>query len=83
VRKNDTFFVLDLGLDIVDGVAALDLESDGLAGQGFHEDLHLLCFVSLLPILAKPPIRAIVNHWLARRIFKIPINSCGNRRVVC
>jgi len=45
VRKNDTFFVLDLGLDIVDGVAALDLESDGLAGQGFHEDLHLLCFV--------------------------------------
>jgi hypothetical protein len=46
VRKNDTFFVLDLGLDIVDGVAALDLESDGLAGQGFHEDLHLLCFAS-------------------------------------
>jgi len=43
--RRDSFFVLDLGLDIVDGVAALDLESDGLAGQGFHEDLHLLCFV--------------------------------------
>ena len=38
--RRDSFFVLDLGLDIVDGVAALDLESDGLAGQGFHEDLH-------------------------------------------
>ena len=25
-----TFFVLDLSLDIVDGVAALDLESNGL-----------------------------------------------------
>jgi hypothetical protein len=36
--RRDSFFVLDLGLDIVDGVAALDLESDGLAGQGFHED---------------------------------------------
>jgi hypothetical protein len=36
-----TFLVLDLGLDIVDGVAALDLESDGLPRQRLHEDLHL------------------------------------------
>ena len=28
----DSFLVLDLGLDVVDGVGALDLESDGLAG---------------------------------------------------
>jgi hypothetical protein len=27
----DALLVLDLGLDIVDGIAALDLESDGLA----------------------------------------------------
>ena len=27
-----TFFVLDLRLDIVDGIAALDLESDGFPG---------------------------------------------------
>ena len=32
-----TFFVLDLGLDVVDGVAALDLERDGLARQGLNE----------------------------------------------
>ncbi|KAI5683104.1 hypothetical protein M9H77_04332 [Catharanthus roseus] len=31
--------------------------------------------ISLLPILAKPPIRAIVNHWLLRRILKIPIST--------
>jgi hypothetical protein len=31
---------LDLGLDIVDGVAALDLESDGLPRPRLHEDLH-------------------------------------------
>lgn len=37
---------LDLGLDVVDGVAALDLESDGLSGQSLHEDLHLLPFSS-------------------------------------
>uniref|UniRef100_A0A453L3E9 Uncharacterized protein n=1 Tax=Aegilops tauschii subsp. strangulata TaxID=200361 RepID=A0A453L3E9_AEGTS len=35
-----TFLVLDLGLDIVDGVAALDLEGDGLPGQGLDKDLH-------------------------------------------
>ena len=31
---------LDLGLDILDGVGGLDLEGDGLAGEGLHEDLH-------------------------------------------
>jgi hypothetical protein len=33
---------LDLGLDVVDGVAALNLESDSLSGQSFDEDLHLV-----------------------------------------
>lgn len=33
---------LDLGLDIIDGVTALDLESDCLSRQSFNEDLHLL-----------------------------------------
>jgi hypothetical protein len=33
---------LDLGLDVVDGVAALNLESDGLSSQSFDEDLHLV-----------------------------------------
>ena len=32
VARAFTFLVLDLGLDIVDGVAGLDLESDGLPG---------------------------------------------------
>jgi hypothetical protein len=40
-RRIHTFLVLDLGLDVVDGVAALDLEGDGLPRQGLHEDLHL------------------------------------------
>ncbi|KAG8483945.1 hypothetical protein CXB51_023551 [Gossypium anomalum] len=38
----DPFLVLDLGLDVVDGVGAFDLECYGLAGKGFHKDLHLL-----------------------------------------
>ena len=29
----DTFLVLDLGLDIFDGVRSFDVKSDGLAGQ--------------------------------------------------
>ena len=32
--------ILDLGLDIVDGVRGLYLESDSLAGQGLDKDLH-------------------------------------------
>ena len=33
----NTLLVLDLGLDIVDGVGRLHLEGDGLARQGLHE----------------------------------------------
>lgn len=36
-----TFPVLDLGLDVVDGVAALDLKRDRLPRHRLHEDLHL------------------------------------------
>ena len=36
----DALFVLDLGLDVLDGVTGLHLQGDGLAGQGLHEDLH-------------------------------------------
>lgn len=35
-----TLLVLDLGLHILDGVAGLDLEGDGLTGQSLHKDLH-------------------------------------------
>lgn len=36
VRRN-TLLVLDLGLDIVDGVTRLHLQGDGLAGQGLND----------------------------------------------
>jgi len=36
----DSFFVLDLGLDIFDGVTWLDLERDGLSRERLDEDLH-------------------------------------------
>ena len=35
--RGDALLVLDLGLDIVDGVRGLDLEGDGLARQGLDE----------------------------------------------
>ena len=38
--RGDALLVLDLGLDVVDGVGRLDLESDGLAGESLDEDLH-------------------------------------------
>jgi len=36
----NTFLVLDLGLDVLDGVGWLNVEGDGLSGQGLDEDLH-------------------------------------------
>ncbi|KAH8357067.1 hypothetical protein KR200_009908 [Drosophila serrata] len=36
----NALLVLDLGLHILDGVRRLHLQGDGLAGEGFHEDLH-------------------------------------------
>ena len=37
----DPFLVLDLGLDVVDGVRALDFKSDGRTGEDLDEDWHL------------------------------------------
>jgi hypothetical protein len=39
--RRDALLVLDLGLDVVNGVGRLHLEGDGLAGEGLNEDLHL------------------------------------------
>merc|ERR1711992_292104 len=36
----NAFLVLDLGLDVLNGVRGLHLEGDGLASQGLDEDLH-------------------------------------------
>ena len=37
----NALLVLDLGLDVLDGVRRLDFEGNGLAGQRLDEDLHL------------------------------------------
>jgi hypothetical protein len=36
----NTFLVLDLGLDVFDGVSWLNIEGDGLTSKGLDEDLH-------------------------------------------
>merc|ERR1712228_1104689 len=36
----NSLLVLDLGLDILNGIAGLNLKGDGLASQGLHENLH-------------------------------------------
>mmetsp|Transcript_1681 Transcript_1681/g.4354 ORF Transcript_1681/g.4354 Transcript_1681/m.4354 type:complete len:163 (+) Transcript_1681:72-560(+) len=38
--RRDSLLVLDLGLDVVDGVRRFHVEGDGLSRQGFHENLH-------------------------------------------
>lgn len=41
VPSPGTFFILDLGLDVLDGVVGLHLQGDGFTRQRLHEDLHL------------------------------------------
>jgi len=36
----DSFFVLDLSLDRLNGVSAFNIKSDGLSSEGLDEDLH-------------------------------------------
>merc|ERR1711988_813192 len=36
----DTLLILDLGLDVLNGVCWLDIEGDGLSSEGLDEDLH-------------------------------------------
>ena len=46
--RRKALLVLDLILDAINGVAGLDLECEGLAREGFQEDLHILLFVVVL-----------------------------------
>merc|ERR1719187_2966836 len=36
----DAFLILNLGLDILNGITGFNLQSDGLACEGLDEDLH-------------------------------------------
>merc|ERR1711964_110640 len=36
----DSFLVLDLGFDILNGVSWLNIEGDGFTSESFDEDLH-------------------------------------------
>ena len=47
--RRDALLVLNLSLDVVDGVAGLDIEGDGLTRQGFDEYLHGCSVSFLLP----------------------------------
>ena len=52
--RGDTLLVLDLGLDVVDGVARLDVEGNGLTRQGLDETISAVlvaCSFSILFVL--------------------------------
>merc|ERR1711953_780612 len=36
----NSFFVLDFGLNVFNGIGGFDLQGDGFSGQGLDEDLH-------------------------------------------
>src|SRR5687767_4191435 len=38
--RRDAFLVLNLGLDIVNGIGRLNLKGDGLSSESLDEDLH-------------------------------------------
>jgi len=38
--RGNSFFILNLGLHIFDGIAGLNLQSDGFSGESLDKDLH-------------------------------------------
>ena len=36
----DSFFILDFGLHVFDGVCWLNIKGDGFSSEGLNEDLH-------------------------------------------
>ena len=40
--RRDSFLVLDLGLDVINGVRSLNIESDDLSSKGLDQDLHTI-----------------------------------------
>ena len=40
--RGDSLLILNLGLNIIDGVGRLNIKGDGLPGEGLNKDLHLL-----------------------------------------
>ena len=57
----DALLVLDLSLDCLNGVSALDLERDGFASQCFDENLH--GFVSVCAVSER---RLYIRHELIK-----------------
>ena len=51
--RGDALLVLDLGLDIVNGVGGLDLKGDGLAREGLDEDLHYKLEEATVSVLSR------------------------------
>jgi len=43
----NALLVLDFGLDIFNSIGSFDLESDGLARKGLHENLHFLVSITV------------------------------------
>merc|ERR1712000_393749 len=50
----NALLVLDLGLDVVDGVGRLHLKGDGLPRKGLDEDLHLASTIIIIAFLSNP-----------------------------
>merc|ERR1719215_312658 len=44
IRWN-SYLILDLGLDVLNGVSWLDIKSDSLTGKGLNENLHIRVFL--------------------------------------
>jgi len=43
----NSLLVLDFGLDIFNSIGSFDLEGDGLARKGLHENLHFLVSITV------------------------------------
>ena len=67
--RGDALLVLDLGLDILDVIRGLDLEGNGLAGEGLDEDLHDAFVVDVCLVLMLFVDYLLLALFLLARLF--------------
>jgi hypothetical protein len=59
----DALLVLNLGLDVVDGVGGLDVEGNGLARECFNEDLRCMtgCTAGCMTLAMTGVVRCMIS----------------------
>jgi hypothetical protein len=82
--RGNSLLVLDLGLDVVDGVGRLHLEGDSLTGKGLDKNLHfgVVCKENCA-VVSGCSLRSCSSAFASLHCVRCCCVRCARHRVVC